>query len=52
MRKLLGIFSTKDLTPEQIFERTKKVLQENERVELLKLAKARGKIKNETKTSA
>jgi hypothetical protein len=51
MRKLLGIFSLKKNTPEQIFEKTKTALQENERLGLLTLAKARGKIKNETKTS-
>lgn len=52
MKKLLGIFNTKNMTPEQIFERAKKALQENERQELLKLAKTRGKRKNEAKTSA
>lgn len=52
MKKLIGIFNTKDMPPEQIFERAKKVLQENERLELLKMAKARGKSKNEAKTSA
>lgn len=52
MKKLLGVFNTKDMTPEQIFEGVKKVLQENERVELLKMAKARGKIKNDAKTSS
>lgn len=45
MKKLLGIFDTKKLTPEQIYEKTKKVLQEKERLELLKLAKAIGKAK-------
>lgn len=52
MKRLLGIFNTKEMTPEQIFERAQMALQENERVELLKMAKARGKIKNEAKTSA
>ncbi len=52
MKKLLGIFNTKDMSPEQIFEDVRKTLQENQRLELLKMAKARGKIKNEAKTSA
>lgn len=51
-KRLLGIFDTKKLTPEQIFEKTKKALQENERQELLKIARTRGKRKNETKTSS
>lgn len=45
MKKLLGIFNTKTMTPEQIFERIKKAIQENERLELLEMAKARGKKK-------
>lgn len=45
MRKLLGIFDTKRMTPEEIFEKTKDALQEKERLELLELAKKQGKKK-------
>ena len=52
MKKLLGIFNTKTMSPEQIYERASQAIQENERLELLKMAKARGKIKNEAKTTS
>lgn len=48
MKKLLGIFDVKKMTPEQIYEKTVKTLQEKERLELLTLAKIRGKRKKFT----
>lgn len=43
MKKLLGIFNAKLMTPEQIFEKAQKTLQEIDRLALLELAKKRGK---------
>lgn len=45
MKKLIGIFDIKKLTPEQIFERVQKTLQERDRLELIEMAKRRGKQK-------
>lgn len=41
-KRLLGLFNTKKLTPEQIYERTMQTLEKNERFDLLAMAKARG----------
>ncbi len=41
-KRLLGIFDTKKLTPEQIYERTMKALEKKDRLDLLVMAKARG----------
>ena len=51
-KKLLGIFDIKKMTPEQIFEKAELTLKENERLELLGMAKAGRKRKNETKTGS
>ncbi len=45
IKRLLGIFDAKKLTPEQIYERTMIVIKKNEQEELLKMAKIRGEIK-------
>jgi hypothetical protein len=45
MKKLLGIFDPKKMTPEKIYEKTMKTLQEQDRYELIEMAKRRGKQK-------
>ncbi len=44
-KRLLGLFNTKKLTPEQIYERIMQALEKSERMDLLAMAKARGKAK-------
>lgn len=44
-KRLLGLFNTKKLTSEQIYERTMHALEKSERFDLLAMAKARGKAK-------
>lgn len=39
MKKLIGIFDTKKMTPEQIYEKAQKSLQEIDRLKLIELAK-------------
>lgn len=45
MKKFLGIFDAKKMTPEQIYEKMMRTLQERERLDLLEMAKNRGKKK-------
>lgn len=45
MKKFLGIFNIKKSTPEQIYEKVQKTLQERERLELIEMAKTREKQK-------
>lgn len=45
MKKLIGIFDTKKITPEQIYEKVQNTLQEKDRLKLIAMAKKRG-IKN------
>ena len=45
MKKFLGIFDAKKMTPEQIYEKMMRTLQERERLGLLEMAKNRGKKK-------
>lgn len=47
MKKLIGIFDTKKLTPEQIYEKVQKTLQEEDRLKLIEMAKRRGKEKKQ-----
>lgn len=51
-KRLLGIFDTKKLTPEQIYERTMNTIEENARLELLAMAKVRGKEKKKREISS
>ncbi|HMS23167.1 MAG TPA: hypothetical protein PKA38_05430 [Candidatus Levybacteria bacterium] len=46
MKKLIGIFNPRRLTPEQIYEKAMKTLQEKERLELIEMAKKRSVEKN------
>ena len=39
MKKFLGIFDTKKMTPEQIYEKVTKTLKEKDRLELIEEAK-------------
>ena len=43
MKKLIGIFDTKKMTPEQIYEKAMNTIQEKDRLKLIKMAKGRGK---------
>lgn len=43
MKKLIGIFDTKKMTPEQIYEEVQKNLQEKDRLKLIAMAKRRKK---------
>lgn len=45
MRRFIGIFNTKKLTPEQIYKKVMQILEKKEHTELLKMAKAQGKKK-------
>lgn len=45
MRRFLGIFNTKKMNPEQIYERVIKTVQEKDRLELIEMAKKMGKKK-------
>lgn len=45
MKKLIGIFDIKKFTPEQIFKSVQNTLQERDRLELIEIAKKRGKQK-------
>lgn len=42
MKKLIGVFNPRKMTPEQIYKKAQGTLQEQERLNLLKLAKERG----------
>lgn len=39
MKKFLGIFDVKKMTPEQIYEQLMKTLQEKDRLKLIEMAK-------------
>ncbi len=43
MKKFLGVFDIKKMTPEQIYEKMMKTLQEKDRLELIEMAKKRRK---------
>lgn len=45
MKKLIGLFDSKKMTPEQIYDKVKKELEKIEHTNLLRLAKANGKKK-------
>lgn len=42
MKKLIGIFNPRKMTPEQIYKMAMKKLQERDRLELVEMAKKRG----------
>lgn len=42
MKKFLGVFDIKKMTPEQIYEKAMKTLQEKDRLELIEMARKRG----------
>jgi len=42
MKKLIGIFNPRKMTPEQIYEKAMKTLQERDRLKLVEMAKKRG----------
>lgn len=45
MKKLIGMFNPRKMTPEQIYEKMMKILQEKDRMELLEMAKNMSKKK-------
>ena len=47
MKKFLGVFDVRKMTPEQIYEKVMKTLQEKDRLELLEMAKNMSKKKKQ-----
>lgn len=43
MKKFIGVFDVKKMTPEQIYEKAMKTLQEKDRLELIEISKKRRK---------